>query len=43
LARAVGRFVHYAWLLGAVAIGFMLWLSRKRPSVSRIEAVAVKT
>jgi Na+/H+ antiporter NhaC len=31
---ALAGSVHYAWLLGAVAIGFMLWPSRRVPSAS---------
>ena len=35
---ALAGSVHYAWLLGAVAIGFMLWPSRRAPGASISEA-----
>ena len=35
--------VHYAWLLGVVAIGFMLWPSRQVSAAERTDAMPVNS
>ncbi|GAB3354423.1 Na+/H+ antiporter NhaC family protein [Lysobacter tyrosinilyticus] len=40
---ALAGSVHYAWLLGAVAIGFMLWPSRESVQVVQAEALPAES
>lgn len=40
---AIAGKVHYAWLLGAVTIGFMLWPSRKRVREPLLDTAAAES